>query len=37
MEIAQLLFSKLSSKPSHRYVEIGRYANDNWQGGKAKE
>jgi len=37
MEIAQLLFSKLTSRPSHRYEEIGRYAKDNWKGGIAKE
>jgi dCTP deaminase len=30
MEIAQLLFSQLTSKPSKSYNEIGRYADQNW-------
>jgi dCTP deaminase len=37
MEIAQLLFSKLTSRPSKKYEEIGRYAKENWKGGIAKE
>jgi len=31
MEIAQLLFSPLSSQSGQHYEEVGRFAGDNWQ------
>ncbi len=37
MEIAQLLFSQLTSKPSKSYSQIGRYANHNWDNFQAKK
>ena len=37
MQIAQLLFSQLSSKPSKKYEDVGRYAGDNWNNFKVKE
>jgi len=37
MEIAQLLFSKLSSSPSRSYEDVGRYNNDNWNNFKSKQ
>ena len=32
MEIAQLLFSKLTSSPSQNYDQTGRYSQENWTG-----
>lgn len=32
MEIAQLLFSKLTSVPQQNYNQVGRYSQDNWDG-----
>ncbi|GAB4144397.1 MAG: dCTP deaminase [Patescibacteria group bacterium] len=37
MEIAQLLFSKLTSSPSKSYEEVGRYHENNWDSFKTKE
>ena len=37
MEIAQLLFSQMSSKPLKSYKDIGRYAGQNWNNFQAKK
>ena len=37
MEIAQLLFSPISSIPEKMYHQNGRYAKDNWAGFKEKD
>lgn len=37
MEIAQLLFSQLSSSPSKSYKDVGRYSKDNWDNFKSKD
>jgi dCTP deaminase len=36
MEIAQFVFSQLTSAPSKSYDEVGRYHNDNWNSFKSK-
>jgi dCTP deaminase len=37
MEIAQLLFSQMSSKPLKSYKETGRYNSDNWDSFQTKK
>jgi deoxycytidine triphosphate deaminase len=37
MEIAQLLFSKISSIPTKNYKKTGRYSKENWTSYKPKK
>jgi len=37
MEIAQLIFAKISSQPEHGYEKKGRYHKENWTSYKPKD